>query len=183
MGDGMRRLVTYGQLQYKSLVDQLEDDGFELKSLLEFYGSDQVGELGSKKKFAIDISSLMGLLSNPQLASSLELLVHQMPSSALFIGDENAVSKEAYMLRTMFKDVENCGLEADGICQEGERKGERSRLSANLNLSGCSPLLKTGSSARLSSSTPLNPGRAAFGSSMRLASNRCSQCFFLDPRG
>lgn len=61
----MRRLVTYGQLQYKSLVDQLEDDGFELKSLLEFYGSDQVGELASKKKFAIDISSLMGLLSNP----------------------------------------------------------------------------------------------------------------------
>lgn len=139
MGDGMGRLVTYGQLQYKSLVDQLEDDGFELKSLLEFYGSDQVGELASKKKFAIDISSLMGLLSNPQLASSLELLVHQMPSSALFIGDENAVSKEAYMLRTIFKDVENCGLEADGICQEGKRKGERSHLSANLNLSGCSP--------------------------------------------
>lgn len=122
MGSGMRRLVTYGQLQYRGLVDQLEDDGFELKSLLEFYGSGQMGELASEKKFAIDISSLMGLLSNPQLASSLELLVHQMPSSTLFIGDENAVSKEAYMLRTMFKDVENCGLEADGICQEGEKK-------------------------------------------------------------
>ncbi len=122
MGSGMRRLFTYGQLQYRSLVDQLEDDGFELKSLLEFYGSGQVVELASEKKFAIDISSLMGLLSNPQLASSLELLVHQMPSSALFIGDENAVSKEAYMLRTMFTDVENCGLEADGICQEGDRE-------------------------------------------------------------
>ncbi len=122
MGNGMRKLVTYGKLQYRSLVDRLEDNGFELKSLLEFYGSDQVGELMSEKKFVIDVSSLMGLLSNPQIASHLEFLVHQMPSSTLFIGDENAVNKEAYMLRTMFKDIENCGLEADEICQEGERE-------------------------------------------------------------
>lgn len=123
MGIGMRKLITYSKSQYRSLVDQLESDGFELMSLLELHGSDSIGVLPSGKKLAMDVSSFTGILSgNSQLASSFELLIHQLPPGVIFIGDENAVNKEAYMLRTMFRDIENCGLEADEDYQEGEKE-------------------------------------------------------------
>lgn len=123
MGIGMRKLITYSKSQYRSLVDQLESDGFELMSLLELHGSDSIGVLPSGKKLAMDVSSFTGILSgNSQLASSFELLIHQLPPGVIFIGDENAVNKEAYMLRTMFRDIENCGLEADEDYQGGEKE-------------------------------------------------------------
>lgn len=122
-GAGMRKLVTYSKSQYRSLVVQLERDGYELMSLLELYGSDQISEIYSKKKTAMDVSSFTELLSgDPQLASKIEILFHQLPHDVLFIGDECVIDREAYRLRTMFKDIENCGLEADENNQEYETK-------------------------------------------------------------
>lgn len=119
----MRKLVTYSESQYRSLVDQLESNGFELMSLLELRGSDQIGRLSSEKKRAVDVSSFMGVLSgDSQLASKIEILVHQLPPDTLFIGDEHAVNREAYMLRTMFKDIEDCGIEGDEAYQDGENE-------------------------------------------------------------
>lgn len=123
-GDTMRRLVTYNKSQYKALIDQLENDGFKLISLLELRGSDQIAELLSEKKLVVDVSSFMGLLSgDPQLASKFELLVHQLPFGTLFIGDDKTVNEGAYQLRTMFDDIIDCDIEID----EGTRKDERGK--------------------------------------------------------
>lgn len=80
MGNVMRKLITYGESQYRALIDQLEGDDFELMSLLEFSGIDQIAELNSRKNIAVDVSSFVRLLSgDPQLASKIEMLVHQLP--------------------------------------------------------------------------------------------------------
>ncbi len=122
MGNVMRKLITYSESQYRALIDQLEGDDFELMSLLEFSGSDQIAELNSKKNAAVDVSSFVRLLSgDPQLASKIEMLVHQLPPDVIFIGDEDTARGGAYQLRTVFKDIENCGLEVDESCKEGEK--------------------------------------------------------------
>ena len=117
----MRKLVTYNKSQYKALIDQLENDGFKLMSLLELHGSDQISELLSEKKLVVDVSSFMGLLSgDPQLASRFELFIHQLRPGALFIGDDKTVNEGAYQLRTMFDSIEDCGIKVDEGIQEDE---------------------------------------------------------------
>lgn len=118
----MRKLITYSKSQYITLIDRITDEGFELISLLELLGSDQIAEILDASKLAVDVSPFMGLLSgDPQLASKFELLVHQLPPDALFIGDDDAVNEGAYRLRTMFDNIEDCGIEVDESTQENER--------------------------------------------------------------
>ena len=59
----MLKLVTYKRSQYEALVGRLRSDGFELMSLLELSGSDQVAALSPEAKLAVDVSSFTGLLS------------------------------------------------------------------------------------------------------------------------
>lgn len=119
----MRKLVTYDRSQYGLLVDKLEDEGFELMSLFELSGSDQIDKPLSEKNPVVDVSSLIGLLSgDPQLASKFELLVHQLPTDTVFIGDEAAAKEVAYQLRTMFDKIENCGIEVAESRKESERE-------------------------------------------------------------
>ena len=118
----MLKLVTYTRSQYEALIDGLRSDGFELVSLLELRGSDQVAR-SPKAKLAVDVSSFTGLLSGePVLAARFELLLYQMPDTTIFIGDEDATSREAYQLRTMFDDISNCRIAAS----ESDRGAERS---------------------------------------------------------
>ena len=119
----MLKLVTYTRSQYDALVDQLRSDGFELVSLFELSGSDQVATLSPETKLAVDVSSFTGQLSGePVLAAKLELLFYQMPDTTIFIGDEDAAGRKAYQLRTMFDDMSNCGIAAS----ENDRGAERS---------------------------------------------------------
>lgn len=115
----MLKLVTYKKPQYEALVGRLRSDGFELVSLLELSGSDRVATLSPDAKLAVDVSSFTGLLpSEPALAAKFELLLFQMPDTTVFVSDEDAASREAYSLRTMFDDVSNCGIPAPENDQE-----------------------------------------------------------------
>ena len=121
----MLKLVTYTRSQYGALVNKLRSDGFELMSLLELSGSDQIATLSPEAKLAVDVSSFTGLLScEPVLAAKFELLLYQMPDTTVFIGDEDAAGKEAYPLRIMFDDVSNCGITApeNDLEAEGSRR-------------------------------------------------------------
>lgn len=119
----MLKLVTYTRSQYEALIDGLRSDGFELVSLLELRRSDQVAARSPEAKLAVDVSSFTGLLSGePVLAARFELLLYQMPDTTIFIGDEDATSREAYQLRTMFDDISNCRIAAS----ESDRGAERS---------------------------------------------------------
>ena len=123
----MRKLVTYKRPQYAALVNRLKEDGFELTSLLEFGGSDQIARLSPEGKLAVDVSSFIGLLTGePLLAAKFELLLNQLPHTTVFIGDEDAAAKEAYPLRTMFDDMSNCGIEMTESQQE--TKGSKRTL-------------------------------------------------------
>lgn len=127
----MRKLVTYNKLQYRQLINALEDDGFKLMSLLEFGGTEQIAELRSGANLAVDVSSFMGLLSDDaQLASKFELLVHQLPPTTVFIGDEETVTREAYPLRTMFNSTKNCGI---NINEEHRTDGRGKRTLTSLS--------------------------------------------------
>lgn len=120
----MLKLVTYKKPQYEALIGRLRSNGFELVSLLEFSGSDQVAALSPEVKLAVDVSSFTGLLSGePALAAKFELLLYQLPDTTVIICDEDNADKEAYPLRIMFDDVSNCGIAAP----ENEQKAKESK--------------------------------------------------------
>lgn len=107
----MLKLVTYNRPQYEAFASRLRSNGFELVSLLEFCRSDQIAALLPERKLAVDVSSFACLVSGePLLAAKLELLLYQMPSTTVFISDEDVAGKEAYLLRTMFDDMSNCEI-------------------------------------------------------------------------
>lgn len=121
----MRRLVTYRSNQYESLLKREEQDGQTVVSILSLCASEPI----PNDNLTIDVSTAVGLLSEPSpLAAQIEILIHRMPSDAVFICDETAAHANSYSLRTIFDSIENCGLKTKEKAKT-EEIGSRTLLS------------------------------------------------------
>lgn len=101
-----RELIYYKRILYPYLKQEYENKGYEIYTFSQLSNSNKIEEVieDENRKFIIDLSSTIPILTDPKILFDVERLLDFFPENTIFISEGSDSNDNNYKLRYCFSE-------------------------------------------------------------------------------